>query len=424
MGYVQLEQIPKAWPPAHKNWGILSTDNTRQTPGPFVNYCHATPEAKRIIDVFLVRGSLNRNRRTAYLDGLHIDGVNAFQRCADAGVDPFRLHGHHLKTNEILEGLDQNLARARFAGITDSRLRRFLDQEIPVEALLHRFDSNAQVFSIGRREYPRIHAMVYGTLTRYSFPLYVYGENRAANEFEIFDLHQLTALVEGGIPLLFYFDSPESPILNEVANPRTTAILQSYFANYKSILTQVFGWSLVPAPVLDPDGRGSPPQCALTYYSDILVRGVSGLVPVHARTIPPTDLLVHAAAFSSGIRAAVVLMNWCAPLDTTNPPIGNSRPVILQRSTAPCEVRTRVTLTMASNAVFQQSLPVSVALDVRLLGLNPSVQYPVRIVLLHPAQQPSPVPFIGQGQGGQQLLSVGKFHFNMPSPSLAVLYIG
>jgi hypothetical protein len=417
MGYIHSYSFSPEWPEIDDDWALLDVAGNRARSDTEVWYCHATPESKRIWHELLVPGALEERPDGGMLDGLHVDGVNGADHCADGGQSPPDLHGHRLQTNELVEALDAYLEYARFRNVPGRRDRRFFDQEIPVEALLHRFDSSAQSQPLGQPAFPRLHRMVYGNLTRYSFVGYLFGQNPAANEYELFDMRGLAVLAEGGLPLYFYWDSPESPILNPAANPRTVGMLQAYLSNYRKVLAPVFAMDLLPAPRLDPRVERSPPECGFYYRGDLFTERDR-----FAREILPTDPLVHGAAFGDGRRAAVVLVNWATPIVGVPPPrVGTVRTV---RVPPPCGVVTTSELSAITGDSMRSSLPVTVELDARVLRLDPSAPYPLRLFALNAGAPPQELPVVVEGEPDPELQGRALARFDLPSPSLAVLYVG
>ena len=225
MGYINGLTLDPFWSEANVSWALLAGEGHRVQTPEALYYCHATQEMKRIWNDLLLNGALQSNTAMQYLDALHMDGIDEAGRCADGGADPAHPHGHLLQTNEEHEAYDRLLGYARPP--SSSRFR-FFDQKIPLESLIHRIDSNAQGSPNSyppSPQNPRLHRMVYKNHTRYSFPVNSWGAYPPAGFYPIYDLHELHVLTEGGIPLIFVYDTPGSILTDQGSNRATLDLM-------------------------------------------------------------------------------------------------------------------------------------------------------------------------------------------------------
>lgn len=434
MGYINGLTIDRTWAEANQSWALLANEGHRVLDPSTFYYCHATPEMKRIWNDFLLTRTLQRNPDMIYLDALHVDGIDEGTRCSDGGADPAHLHGHRLQTSEEHEAYDLLLGYAR-DGSPDRF--RFFDQEIPLEGLIHRVDSNAQpppnVYPPSPRN-PRLHRMVYKNLTRYTFPAIIWGTHRAAGFYPIYDLHELHVLTEGGIPVVFTYDTPGSILTDLESNRATIGLIKAYLLNYQSILKPVYDGDLIPFPMLDPGGFGRPPQCGIHIVGGYVVKTGSNAM----RWIHPDYRLVHGSAYWRDGSVSLVMLDWahdCLGTDLCPPFNSGAFPGFDQYRwvdfPSACEIRTFVYRDIPSTNVapFESNQTVHLDLVASLLRLDPRVRYRLSLVVLDPlGGTPREVAIhevIGEELGQQITSMIGaqRVGFRLPAASLSVLAI-
>jgi len=424
MGYVIPLLIPFSSSAGNLAWSFLREDGTRVTDLSAYHYCHSTPQMQNIWDNYLTNGALRRNPSGVYLDGLHVDGINPGTRCADGGMHPIIRHSHRSQTNETLEALDSHLRTARTVGMPPGQ-QRFFDQEVPLECLIHRFDSNDQnpIIQSGGA-FPRLHRIVYGNLTRYSYPLFLYGYHPPSGTYPIVDLFLLHILTEGAIPLLFVPDAPGTILSDPTSNQAVIDLLEAYLYNYDSILRSFFEGELLPFPSFGPNG---PPQCGFESNQYLFaIEAPEQPYDDPTRRILSFYPLVHGTAFRAATVVGLVMVDWAHACSDPRlcPPIGPSAATFEWRA-APCMVATgSTTRRPPTSPAFAPMQDVVLDLDSAALRLDRMRTYTIGLkrlsrsgssplMLIDPANMQPVTRFMGS----QRVL------FRLPASSLSVLEI-
>ncbi len=310
------------------------------------------------------------------LNGLHLDGITPSLRCADVNHS----HGtnHPTVRADQLHGL-----RSRLAAVRSAHPHVVLDEEVPTEALLDLFDS-ADGESFKDPMSPPMFRMTYGNVIRYPEVLFTFGTRVDWGEHWLFDLHTLRSLTDGGLPVIFFFDSGHDPILASGPNP-VKDVIQSYLRGYGH-LAPAFGGTLLPMPAINA------PSCEV-HHRHTQVR----------RRIDLTDPIVHGSAFryvkNSKPHGAIVLLDWGTTQD-----LGELDFSVSVSQLAELSVGLRSFSRAGSNPLFRTASAydapnetaanafavdhlVDVTIDLAAMGLPTAPEYLVRLTHLQPAQQ-------------------------------------
>jgi len=355
-------------------------------------YCYQSSEMARINRDFVGR-VLNRTApAAAFFDAIHYDGIGPYFRCSDHGANP-RNHGHRGMSNEQLSGMRRDLAAAHAFGTSQRPV--VLDQEVPLEALMDLFESaGAEIYeyanifdrvlppTIGPPAMPPLFRIAYGNAIRYTVAIdALYGHNPATLSHPIWDLHRLTCLKDGVIPVIGFFDDPTTFFHNPGGFTQTTDLLRSYARHYDTVLKPWFDGQVLRLP-----SHFVPPPCGIQRHRQISIHPL-----VSTPLVLDHEWIVKAAAYGRTVngrpQAAIVMVDWGMNLERVDwPPFrgGSALPAFRRTLCSALEGYYQHNMDPPTPNCFAPSHVISLILRAQELWLLPDTNYRMTLHTLHP----------------------------------------